>query len=143
MPEVPLLNAIVGGVFIACGAGLLLVGSGRIAGIGGAFGNTLMRDVGDSAWRLWYLLGIVLGGYAASVAYPAFFEMSELDRSLGLVVLSGLVMGFGGRMCNGCTSGHGVCGVARLSVRSLVATGTFFGVTLLSLYICRHILEVF
>jgi uncharacterized membrane protein YedE/YeeE len=142
MPEVAVHNAVLGGFLIACGVTLLLVGCGRIAGIGGAFSNTLKRSFGEQGWRPLFLLGIVAGGGLASLFLPEQFSMSEYDRSMPLVVASGFLMGFGGRMCNGCTSGHGVCGISRLSVRSIVATATFFGTTLAAVFVLRHVVGV-
>jgi len=143
MLDIPVANAIAGGLLMGTGAGFLLFGNGRVAGIGGALGTALRGDFGEERWRVTYLLGIVLGGLLAHAIYPEYFDVALLDRPLALVVASGFVMGFGGRLCNGCTSGHGVCGVARLSVRSFVATATFFGIALVGIYLCRHVLEVF
>ena len=101
------------------------------------------RDVGAAGWRPLYLLGIVLGGAAIYVVFPDHYDVSQLERSTELVVASGLLMGFGGRMCNGCTSGHGICGIARLSRRSITATAAFFGFALATMFLFRHVLELY
>ena len=128
---------------MAAGVGVLLLCNGRIGGIGGCFGAVINRDPGQEGWRALYLLGLILGGVATALLLPERLDLSELNRPMGLVLASGVLMGFGGRLGNGCTSGHGVCGIARLSKRSLAATGTFFVAALVTVYVCGHVLEAF
>lgn len=123
MTEFTPYASLAGGALIGVAASLLLVGYGRIAGISGIAGNLLAGKPGDRAWRAAFLLGLVLAGLALS----SFWEgaVGQSPRSLSLVGVAGLIVGIGTRVGGGCTSGHGVCGVSRLSPRSLVATLTF------------------
>lgn len=113
-----------GGVLIGLGASALMLFSGRIAGVSGIFSGLLNIKPGDFAWRVAFVLGMVVGGAALHAVRPDLFGVG-LDRSLGAVAVGGLLVGFGTRLGSGCTSGHGVCGVARLGPRSFVATATF------------------
>jgi len=143
MPEILLHHVILGGVLIGIAVGLLLLGNGRIAGIGGSLAQTISRDPGVGGWRILFLAGIAAGGAIAAYLEPQYFDIDQLGRSPGWLMLSGLVMGFGSRMCNGCTSGHGICGIARLSPRSTLATVVFFSVALASTYLANHIFRIF
>jgi uncharacterized membrane protein YedE/YeeE len=115
--------SLAGGALIGLAASLLLIGQGRIAGISGIASNALIGKKGDRAWRAAFLLGLALAGFASALLAPA--SVGHSPRPLALVVGAGLLVGFGTRLGSGCTSGHGVCGVSRLSPRSLVATLTF------------------
>ena len=143
MPAIPIAFAVLGGLLMAAGVGVLLLYNGRIGGIGGCFGAIVNRDVGEQGWRALFLFGLILGGMLAAAVWPDRFDVSQMNRPMGVILASGVIMGFGGRMANGCTSGHGVCGIARLSKRSLTATCTFFASTLVTVYLCAHVLEVF
>jgi uncharacterized membrane protein YedE/YeeE len=124
MEGVPVFQALAGGVLIGLGATLLMLGDGRIAGIAGILGGAYGGAPGERAWRIVFLLGMAAGGLAAAAAGLA--ESAErTGYPLGLLIAAGLVGGFGARLGNGCTSGHGVCGMARLSKRSIVATVLF------------------
>lgn len=134
------LASTLGGVLIGLSATLVLFGLGRIAGISGIFGGVVASPkVGDVAWRVAFLLGLVAGGVAMYVAAPALFAV-PLDRSLVVVVVAGLLVGLGARIGQGCTSGHGVCGVSWLSTRSIVATATFMATGALTVFVVRHAL---
>lgn len=117
-----------GGLLIGLSALLLLLFSGRIAGISGIFGGLVGGLLGHQfqgwQWKLAFFGGLVLGGIGYYFASPEAFAF-EIDRSVGSIALAGLLVGFGTRMGGGCTSGHGVCGISRLSKRSIVATCTF------------------
>jgi len=117
-------TSLVGGILIGVSASLLLLSHGRIAGITGVVAETLRFRRGDLAWRVLFLVGLVGAGALLVLASPASFQ-GQAQRSAGWLVIAGLLVGFGTRLGNGCTSGHGVCGIARLSKRSLVATLTF------------------
>lgn len=119
-----IINPIIGGLLIGLGAAALMFFSGRIAGVSGIFSGVLSPKAGDLAWRLAFVAGILVGGALYFVFNPEGFE-SRLDRSLIAVAIGGLLVGFGARLGSGCTSGHGVCGIARLGPRSIVATLTF------------------
>jgi len=119
-----IINAIVGGGLIGLSASMLLILSGRVAGISGIIGGMFKPISGDMAWRIAFVSGLLAGGIALIGWNPELLQAAE-SRSLPEVVLAGLLVGVGVRMGKGCTSGHGVCGLARLSGRSLVATLSF------------------
>ena len=124
MDNVPVLAALGGGVLIGLAATLLLLLTGRIAGISGILGGALAGPGGERGWRLAFLAGLVAGGVVSALSGMT----GSLERTgypLGLLIAAGLLVGFGSRLGSGCTSGHGVCGIARLSARSLVATVAF------------------
>ncbi len=119
--------ALAGGALIGLSAVLLMALNGRIAGISGILGGALTGPAGQRLWRLLFLAGLVAGG----LAFEQLSGATLLERTgypPVLLLLAGLLVGFGTRMGSGCTSGHGVCGVARLSLRSLVATAVFMAV---------------
>jgi hypothetical protein len=131
----PLLP-LAGGALIGLAAALLWMGSGRIAGISGIVGGLLQRCTGDRGWRVAFIGGLLSAGIAAAVIAPGALA-STLERSPGALALAGLLVGFGARLGNGCTSGHGVCGVGRWSTRSLVATAVFMGTGVLTVLFVR------
>jgi len=118
------ISATIGGALIGVSASMMLLLNGRIAGISGILGGALRLPAGDTAWRLAFLIGLISGGGVLLAMYPETFAVN-IDRSTGALVAAGLLVGVGTRLGNGCTSGHGVCGLSRLSPRSLVATITF------------------
>lgn len=117
------LLALLGGALIGSGSALLLFTNGRIAGISGIASGLVHRETADRAWRLAFLGGLVAAGVVASLVAPA--AIGAPVRPPVVVVAAGLLVGFGTRMGNGCTSGHGVCGLSRGSPRALVAVLTF------------------
>jgi uncharacterized protein len=123
MIDATLLRAIAGGALIGVSASLLLLGLGRIAGISGIVAGVFLPTRGDVGWRALFLLGLVLAGAVALLVAPEHIGTSP--RPLIALALGGLLVGVGTRLGSGCTSGHGVCGISRLSQRSLVATATF------------------
>ncbi len=134
------ISSALGGMLIGLSAGLILLYNGRIAGISGIVGGLLTnRHARELLWRVAFLLGLVVGGMAASSVAPDAFAF-ELDRSTPALVIAGLMVGFGTRLGNGCTSGHGVCGISRLSRRSIIATATFMSTGIVTVYIVNHIL---
>jgi uncharacterized membrane protein YedE/YeeE len=130
--------ALAGGILIGLSSSLLLVLDGKIAGISGIVGGLLRPAPGDTAWRATFVVGLLLGGLALRSVQPAVF--GESVAPLGIVALAGVLVGFGTRLGNGCTSGHGVCGNSRASVRSMVATVTFIVAGAVSVYVARHVL---
>lgn len=131
--------ALMGGALIGVGTAILLFFNGKIAGISGILGGMLQKWNADSSWRLAFLVGIPVGVMLVSVVHdmePAVY----VDASPLAVVVGGLLVGFGTRMGSGCTSGHGVCGLARLSPRSLVATCTFMITAAITVFVMRHVL---
>jgi uncharacterized membrane protein YedE/YeeE len=118
------LFALAGGAMIGASAALLLLSHGRIAGISGIVGSLLPpTPASDRGWRLAFLGGLLAAGAVGARLAPAAVGASV--RSLPLVLVAGLIVGFGTRLGSGCTSGHGVCGLSRLSTRSMVAVATF------------------
>jgi uncharacterized membrane protein YedE/YeeE len=114
--------------------------NGRIAGISGVLGGLLKPVSGDVAWRVAFVLGLV----AAPLAYVLFSDLPrpQIDAGTGALVLAGLLVGIGTRYGSGCTSGHGVCGLSRLSPRSLAATLAFMGAGFVTVYVTRHIFGI-
>jgi uncharacterized membrane protein YedE/YeeE len=124
MIEFTPVSALVGGGLIGFAAVLLLKFNGRIAGISGIVNGALTMQSGDRLWRLLFILGLVIGGYLYQVVTAQPLVTRE-GFPMGLLIVAGLLVGFGTRLGSGCTSGHGVCGIARLSSRSIVATLAF------------------
>jgi uncharacterized membrane protein YedE/YeeE len=138
MTEFTPYTALLGGLLIGLAASLLLWLNGRIAGISSVLGRLLLWRTGDRTWRALFLLGLLLG----AGAWAALGATPPAPRSgvpLPLLLAAGLLTGYGTALANGCTSGHGVCGLARLSLRSLVATATFLGVAIVTTYVARHL----
>lgn len=131
----PFLAALIGGLLIGLASALLLVGLGRIAGISGILGSALRFDGG--AWRWLFLIGLPLG--ASVVARWMVPVELTITPSSTLLVAGGLLVGFGTRLGNGCTSGHGVCGVSRGSKRSITATAVFMIVAAGTVFVMRHL----
>ncbi|MEQ9502334.1 MAG: YeeE/YedE family protein [Deltaproteobacteria bacterium] len=128
--------SLVGGILIGLASFGLLAFNGRIAGISGITGALLAPKAGDVGWRLAFFFGLVLGGIVMGALQPQWFTYG-LDRSVATVAIAGLVVGFGTRLGSGCTSGHGVCGISRLSVRSIVATVTFMATGAITVFLFR------
>lgn len=116
--------ATIGGVMIGLSASLLLLSIGRISGISGITGSLFRPTTTDWGWRLSFVGGLLAGGLVLNFVYPEAFVVSS-ERSIVMMIIAGLFVGFGTQMGSGCTSGHGVCGLTRLSPRSLAATITF------------------
>ena len=131
-------SAAAGGALIGFAAGLLLLFSGRIAGISGIVGGLLRPKAGDVSWRLAFVIGLM----AAPAAYQLFAALpaSRIETGDALIIAAGLLVGVGTRYGSGCTSGHGVCGLSRLSLRSLVATLVFMAAGFVTVFVVRHLL---
>ncbi len=143
------LSGLAGGVLIGLAAVWLMATLGRISGVSGILSGLLLeRPKGDSAWRMAFLLGLIsgplipilLGGGLGNVSGAPDEVIGDPAGGVGLMLLAGLLVGFGTRIGSGCTSGHGVSGLARLSPRSLAATLTFLGTAMLTVFVMRHIL---
>lgn len=130
------LTALLGGVFIGVSATLLWAGLGRVAGISGIAGGLLRRDPGETAWRVSFLVGLLGAGALLFALSPSGFRV-DIQRSAVAMIAAGLLVGFGTRLGSGCTSGHGVCGMSRLSLRSLAAVLTFMVTGALSVFLTR------
>lgn len=129
------LASLAGGALIGLSATLLLLFNGRVAGVSGILAGAIAPS-GDATWRWAFLGGLLAGGAAMSWLAPSLFVVAY-DRTLPMVVVAGLLVGVGTRLGGGCTSGHGVCGLSRLSARSLVATLTFIATGALAVFLVR------
>lgn len=131
-------SALAGGILIGISATLLLLLNGRIAGVSGILNGALESPDGDRAWRWWFLLGLLTGaGGYIHWSGAAYYGSDGFDP--WVMILAGLLVGAGTRIGGGCTSGHGVCGLGRISVRSLVATLTFMATAMVTVYVVRHV----
>ena len=130
-------TAALGGLLIGLAASLLRLSNGRIAGISGICGGLLSRSTGDRGWRLCFLAGLPLGALAVG-AFRGGLPVQIVASPVALVA-AGLLVGFGTRLGNGCTSGHGVCGLARGSRRSLAATLTFMASGAITVFLVRQV----
>ncbi|HEX5752348.1 MAG TPA: YeeE/YedE thiosulfate transporter family protein [Archangium sp.] len=135
------LLPLLGGALIGLSASLLLLANGRVAGISGVVGSLLAPVRGDIAWRVLFFGGLLTGGLLLAWLRPASFAApaSPSPGGVALLVAAGLLVGFGSRLGNGCTSGHGVCGISRGSVRSIAATLTFMATGVLTVFLARHV----
>ena len=134
------VSAAIGGALIGLAAALLILSTGRIAGISGIVGGLIGWNVPDRDWRIAFIVGLILAPLSGSLLGYAVAE-PQMPASWAVIVIAGLLVGFGTRLGGGCTSGHGVCGVARLSPRSLTATAVFMAVAIIVVAITRHVLE--
>ncbi|MDA0148401.1 YeeE/YedE family protein [Vibrio sp. LaRot3] len=128
--------SLTGGMLLGVSATLLMLVSGKVAGISGILRGTLLPVKGDVAWRWVFLIAMVIGG--VFVSWLVDFNLpAELSSNRGMVVVAGLLVGVGTSLANGCTSGHGICGIGRLSGRSIVATVTFMAMAILTVWIAK------
>jgi uncharacterized protein len=133
------IRAVAGGAMIGTAAALLFALNGRIAGVSGVLGSLVLdRPSGEAPWRVLFIAGLVIGALTMSLLRPDLAEPTMQTGWPGLIV-AGLLVGFGTRMGSGCTSGHGVCGIARLSKRSMVATLTFMAAGFATVFVLRHL----
>jgi len=132
------VSALIGGAVIGAAAAAFIVLNGRIAGVSGILGGLLRPARGDIAWRAAFVAGLV----AAPLAYGVFAVLPEIrvDAGSAVLVAAGLLVGIGTRYGSGCTSGHGVCGISRLSPRSIVATLAFMAAGFATVFVARHLL---
>ena len=140
MANVPWQSALMGGILIGLSATVLLALSGRVAGISGMINGALTFQRSE-LWRWWFLGGMLLGGllYEYGVAPSLALDPTPVKTLAPVsMILGGLLVGIGTRMGNGCTSGHGVCGLGRLSGRSLVAVLTFLSTAMVTVFVIRH-----
>ena len=133
------LPSLLGGVLIGLASATVLLFQGRVAGVGGICGSLLRPAPGDTAWRCAFVTGLIATGLAGAPTFPGSFAVVGTP-SLPWLVAAGLLVGFGTRLGNGCTSGHGVCGISRWSKRSLAATATFMATAALTVFVLRHLL---
>ena len=132
------LSGAIGGALIGLAAALLLALNGRIAGISGIVGGLLPPRAGDMGWRLLFVAGLAIGALVVRV-FTGEPLAAPAGTSFFMLVLGGLLVGFGSRLGSGCTSGHGVCGLSRLSLRSLANVLAFMGAGFVTVYVLRHV----
>jgi len=138
MTEFTPVSAIIGGALLGFGALLLMLLNGRIAGISGILSGALQFKNPNAKWRLAFIAGLILSGFLA----PAldFSLATQLNASWTLTILGGFAVGFGTYLSAGCTSGHGICGIGRMSKRSIVATLVFMFVAAVVVFFTRHVI---
>jgi len=127
-----------GGVILGLASALMLILFGRIMGISGIIGTALERPKNDTLWRLVFIAGLI----SSAVVFAPFVDIARTaptETNIWLIVLAGLLVGYGTRLGSGCTSGHGICGISRLSVRSLVATGIFMASGIMTVAIMQFV----
>lgn len=140
MIEIIPWQSLVGGMLLGVSATLLLLFNGKIAGISGVINGLLTPKEGEVSWRLLFFAGMVFGGLVSVGVFG--ISMPETDgMTLPVLVAAGILVGMGTRLANGCTSGHGICGIGRLSKRSLVATGVFMAVAGLTVFFRLHVFQ--
>ena len=128
-----------GGILLGLASAAFILVNGRILGISGIVGGLLVPRLGDVGWRIAFLLGMAASPFVASLLLPVdYLEAPRIEAGYLAIAVAGLLVGFGTRYGSGCTSGHGVCGLSRLSPRSLVSTLTFMGLGFLVVYVMRH-----
>lgn len=131
------LASLIGGAVIGLTAGLMILLAGRVAGIAGIIGG-LFNGASDKSWRLFFIAGLLISPMIWTLFAP-LPALQMVTSPLGLII-AGLLVGIGTRYANGCTSGHGVCGLSRFSLRSLVAVVSFMGTGFLTVFIVKHLL---
>jgi uncharacterized membrane protein YedE/YeeE len=144
MPWLTYLQSLLGGALIGLAASVLLIVNGRVAGVsgiaGGLVGGVLGRIDGELVERVAFIAGLLLGPVIFLIAFGALPAVT-ITGALPALIVGGLLVGFGTRLAGGCTSGHGVCGLGRLSLRSLAAVVTFFVVAIITVFVMQHILR--
>jgi uncharacterized protein len=130
------VNALVGGVIIGIAVSLMLLWHGRVAGISGIIHGLLKAPKDDRAWRLLFISGLVSGGLVANLYNPVVFT-NTVSLSPMFLIIAGLLVGFGTALGSGCTSGHGVCGISRLSIRSILATLIFMAAGIATVFVIQ------
>ena len=133
------IEGLVGGALIGLSAAYLLVMNGRIAGVSGIFGGLLASFGGQSIWRIAFVVGLISGAALTAALAPGLAPGISMSSNVLVLIGGGLLVGIGTRVGNGCTSGHGVCGIPRLSVRSITATMVFFAVAALTVFVARNL----
>ena len=131
--------SLAGGILLGLASAAFILVNGRILGISGILGGLLVPRLGDIGWRIAFLLGMAAAPFVSGLLLPSgYLELPRIEAGYIAIAIAGLLVGFGTRYGSGCTSGHGVCGLSRLSPRSLVSTLTFMGLGFLVVYVMRH-----
>ena len=133
------VSGLIGGLLIGLASALMMLFNGQIAGISGIVGSLLARKASEVGWRAVFVVGLLLGAFAYTLATGGAMPVS-IQVSLPVIVVAGLLVGFGTRLGSGCTSGHGISGVARFSRRSIVATLVFMATAIITVFLTHHVL---
>ena len=134
-------SSLTGGIVLGIASALFILINGRILGISGILGGLLPPKLGDTTWRIAFLLGMFAAPTVFHAVVPAeYITAPRIEATEWMIVVAGLLVGVGTRYASGCTSGHGVCGLSRLSPRSLVATASFMSAGLGTVYVVRHLI---
>ena len=133
-------SSLTGGIVLGIASALFILINGRILGISGILGGLLPPKLGDATWRIAFLLGMFAAPTVFHAVVPAeYITAPRIEATEWMIVVAGLLVGVGTRYASGCTSGHGVCGLSRLSPRSLVATASFMSAGFVTVYVVRHL----
>lgn len=138
MLEIVPWQSLFGGILLGVSATLLMLFNGKIAGISGVINGLITPKEGEYSWRLLFFAGMIIGGFVSVVAFGVASPITE-GISLPILAVAGLFVGMGTRLANGCTSGHGICGIGRLSKRSLVATMVFMFTAAVTVFVRLHV----
>ena len=132
------IQSLIGGSIIGIAVSLLLLFNGKVLGVSGILGELFNHPLSKNYWRLFFVLGLLISPLIFSIFHP--IPLIEISSNKLLIILGGLLVGFGSRLGSGCTSGHGVCGLARLSVRSFIATMTFMFFGFVTVFVIQKVL---
>jgi uncharacterized membrane protein YedE/YeeE len=132
-------SALTGGILLGIASVMFILINGRILGISGILGGLLTPKRSDSSWRVFFLLGLLVAPATLALLAPGMVPSPRIEAGQTAIVVAGLLVGLGTRYGSGCTSGHGVCGLSRLSPRSLVATAAFMASGFATVYVARHL----
>jgi uncharacterized protein len=133
-------TALAGGILLGIASAAFILVNGRVLGISGILGGLLLPKRSDASWRVFFLLGLVLAPATLALLAPGLVSAPRIEAGTVAIVAAGLLVGLGTRYGSGCTSGHGVCGLSRLSPRSLVATLAFMASGFAMVYVIRHLM---
>lgn len=133
-------TALAGGILLGIAAAAFILLNGRVLGVSGILGGLLVPSRSDTSWRVFFLLGMVLAPATLTLLAPSFISAPRIEAGSVAIIAAGLLVGLGTRYGSGCTSGHGVCGLSRLSPRSLVATLAFMASGFVTVYVIRHLI---
>ena len=140
MTEFTPVAGLAGGALIGLASGIYLIGTGRIAGISGMIENLLRPTTSVFPPAALFLFGMIIGSLGVAIFSPGLLLPVDLRGGSLTLLIAGLLIGFGTRMANGCTSGHGVCGIPRLSIRSIAATCIFMAAAMATVFVTRHLI---
>ena len=131
------LESLIGGTLIGVAISLLLLFNGKVLGVSGIISELTTKPINKNYWRLLFVLGLLFAPFIYSLYKP--MPLSTITTNNLMVIVGGLLVGLGSRLGSGCTSGHGVCGIARLSIRSMIATITFISFGVLTVFLMQHL----